>query len=160
MPCLKLSIFKVFFCDPSYGYPLPAYQATIISTKLIPHTCPALWTCVVLMWLYCRPQISKPRLWITPGPLPVFFFFFPQKKRCWNRATSTCLRTRWLFHAVAVAAVEIVWPTKPRFFIIWLLTEKKICQPSCTLFESFVSGPFLPFNVRKGFKVTLLKIFQ
>lgn len=117
MPCLKLSIFKVFFCHPS----LSAYQATIISTKLIPHTCPTLWTCVVLMWLYCRPQISKPKLWINPGPLPIL----SQIECYWNRATSTCLCTIWLFHAIAVVAVEIVWPTKPKFFIIWLFTEKK-----------------------------------
>ena len=160
MPCLKLSIFKVFFCDPSYGYPLPAYQATIISTKLIPTHVPLCGP--VLYWCDCTVgHRSANQGCESPlAPCPFFFFFSPQIKRCWNRATSTCLRTRWLFHAVAVAAVEIVWPTKHRFFIIWLLTEKKICQPSCTLFESFVSGPFLPFNVRKGFKVTLLKIFQ
>lgn len=158
MPCLKLSIFKVFFCHPSYGYLLSAYHTTIISTKLIPHTCPTLWTCVVLMWLYCRPQISKPKLWINPGPLPIL----SQIECYWNRATSTVLCTIWLFHAIPVVAVEIVWPTKPKFFIICLFTEKKkkICQPSCTLFESFVSGPSLPFNIQKGFKVTLLKILQ
>lgn len=158
MPCLKLSIFKVFFCPPSYGCLLSAYQAAVISTKLIPHPCPTLWTCVVLMWLCSRPQISKPKLGINPGPLPIL----SQMECYWNRAISTCLRIIWLFHAIAVVAVEIVWPTKPKFFIIWLFTEKKkkICKPSCMLFESFVSSPFLPFNIQEGFKVTLLKILQ
>ena len=133
MPCLKLSIFKEFFCDPSYGYPLPAYQATIISTKLIPHTCPALWTCVVLMWLYCRPQLSKPKLWINPGPLPIFFsnktlleqshvylFTYPLAV---SRCSSSCCRDCMAYQALIFYYLATYRKKNLSTFlyIIWLL---------------------------------------
>ena len=158
MPCHVWSwaSLKNFSVIPPMGTPYQLTRLQLFPQNSSPTHVPLCGP--VLYWCDCTVGHSSANQSCESTLAPCPFFF--QIKRYWNRATSTCLHTRWLFHAVAVVAVEIVWPTKPRFFIIWLLTEKKICQPSCTLFDSFVSGPFLPFNVRKGFKVTLLKIFQ
>ena len=143
MPCLKLSIFKVFFCHPSLWVPhisIPGYS--YFHKTHSPHVSSFVDLCyvdVVVLQTTGQQTIAMDQ----PSP-PAYFF---QIKFYWNPAAPTCLHTVWHFTLQQQQLLQRLYGLQSQKYLLSGCLQKKICQPSCTLFETFVSGPFCQWSI-------------